>query len=995
MGTTNNFRKETPRKLFLGPFQPGLEAALADQISASQRARGALAPLRIVVPTHLLAAHLRRVLADSPVLGGGHINLQFQTLTDLAAELAGPQAIRLGPRFGLELLCGQIASDVVPKQGYFAPVLETRGFRAALLATLTDLKEAGVAPEAFRKAARSKKLAELAAAYSAFCEWLAAHRWCDEADLLGLAAATAPAADGPPVFLYGFYDLNTKQRQLTERLAPAAVFFPFDEREGEYAGPLRQWFERLGYQTVQTGDAAGKRSTSIVSAPGETSEAREAVRAALTFVESTGKTFNDVAILCRSREQYDAVLRDTLAHAGVNAFFRGGRPLSEHADARLLLLLLEAVRSDFSRASVMELAGHIGPYSHWDGLSVRLGIVGGETQWLSRVQAAVKSGPPAGPGKLLAFLEQLFAAAKLIPRNGPWAGFVEPVAKAFHSLGGRHAPVVAALQSLAVLDDFRSPIDLAAFVDGCARALDDEREQPGKFQGGNVFVGDVMAARGLSWPLVIVLGLVEKSFPRVVREDPLLLDEERRDLNQSLARQRAGLPLKLRGWEEERLLFRLAAAAARETLVLSWPRIEPASARPRMPSFLLLDYTGAATFEALEKLPQFRKVPLSPLAAGEPAIDERELDLAALHALAGKRSAGARDYLREISPLLPAGLEAEYERWGERALTRHDGLIEAPAALKLLRERFGLENVAISATALEHFASCPFYYFQKHVLGLEPWEEPERAISIDPLDLGSLYHKILEDFFTRLRDAGRLPLEPANGAEDHALLRNVVGEHLDRFERDGVTGYPSVWAIKREMVREELAAFLDRELRGGEKDWVPARFEQEFKDVPITIDNRRALRLRGKIDRIDLSRDGKRARVFDYKTGKVPAKYKEDAFVGGQALQLPLYIHAAEQVLKDVTVTAASYLFLTLRGGYRRIGFSRDALAQREPELAGILRTTSQMIRDGVFAQYATPEGCRACEFRPICGNGILKLYERKEQDARMAGFRDMRENVP
>jgi RecB family exonuclease len=643
----------------------------------------------------------------------------------------------------------------------------------------------------------------------------------------------------------------------------------------------------------------------------------------------------------------------------------------------------------------MELAGHIGPFSHWDGLSVRLGIVGGEEQWLSRVQAAVKSGLPAAPGKLLTFLEQLFKAAKLIPRNGPWSAFVGPVAEAFQSVGGRHAPVVAALQSLAALDEFQSPVDLAAFVDACARALDDAREQPGKFQGGNVFVGDVMGARGLSWPLVIVLGLVEKSFPRVVREDPLLLDEERHELNRSLARQGAELPLKLRGWEEERLLFRLATAAARETLVLSVPRIEPASARPRMPSILLLDYTGAATFEALEKLPNFKKIPLSPLASGEPAIDERELDLAALHALAGKHSSGARAYLEEISPLLPAGLEAEHERWGERALTRHDGLIEAPAALKLLRERFGLEEQAISATSLEHFASCPFYYFQKHVLDLEPWEEPERAISIDPLDLGSLYHKILEDFFTRLRDAGRLPLDPAGSAADHALLRAVAGEHLDQFEHDGVTGYPGVWAIKREMVREELAALLDRELRAGETEWVPDRFEQEFKDVPIMIGHQRALRLRGKIDRIDLSRDGKRARVFDYKTGKAPARYKEDAFVGGQALQLPLYILAAEQVLKGVTVTAASYVFLTLRGGYRRVGFSREALEQRGPELTGILGTASQMIRDGVFAQYATPEGCRACDFRPVCGNGILKLYERKDQDPRMAGFRDMRENVP
>ena len=51
-------------------------------------------------------------------------------------------------------------------------------------------------------------------------------------------------------------------------------------------------------------------------------------------------------------------------------------------DARLLSLLLETIRSDFNRAAVMELACHLGPRSHWDALSVQLGIVGGQQQWL-------------------------------------------------------------------------------------------------------------------------------------------------------------------------------------------------------------------------------------------------------------------------------------------------------------------------------------------------------------------------------------------------------------------------------------------------------------------------------------------------------------------------------------------------------------------------------------------------------------------------------------
>ena len=993
MGTTNNFRRETPRKLFLGPFQPCLETALAEQIAACKQASGTLAPVRIIVPSHLLAVHLRRVLAATAGPNGGHINLRFHTLTEIATERLGERSIHIAPRLGLELLCDQIAKDVIPREGYFASVRETRGFRGALLETFKDLKQAAINPETFRGAAGSAKLRELATAYAAFCEWLGEHEWCDEADVFVLAAEASFAADEPPTFLYGFYDLTTVQRNLVEQIAPTAVFFPHDDQDCEYSEPLRKWFEKLGYQSTPMKQIGSALDIRMVSAPGETSEAREAIRAVLEFVESTGKTFNDVAILCRSREQYDAILRDTLAETGVNAFFRGGRPLSEHADAKLLLLFLETIRSDFSRSTVMELAGHMGAHSHWEGLSVRLGIVGGKTQWLSRLQAAVKAAQP-GATKILALIEQLVAAGSSIPREGRWVEFVESVTKAFQAFGGRHQPVIDALDSLAELDAFQSPVSFTVFVNACIEVLDSEREQPGSFQGGSVFVGDVMSARGLSWPLVILLGLVEKSFPRVVREDPLLLDEERRELNQALKRQQVEISLKLRGREEERLLFRLTTAAARESLLLSYPRIEPATARPRVPSFLLLDFAGVTTFEALEKLPNFAKTPLSAIVSGRRFINERELDLGALHALTGKRSSSARDYLEEISPLLPTGLQAEQERWGKRSLTRHDGLVEMSDALALLRERFGLENLVISATSLEDFTFCPFFYFQKHVLGLDPWEEPERAMSIDPFDLGSLYHEILEEFFTKMRDAGRLPLDPKKAKDYQAQLRDTADQRLDRFEREGITGYPSAWAIKREMIREELATFLDRELRTAGTDWLPAKFEQQFEDVRIAINKHHALRLRGKIDRIDLSQDGKRARIFDYKTGKVRTKYKEDSFAGGQALQLPLYILATERLLTGVTVAEASYVFLTLRGGYRRIGFARETLAGREEELTGILNTASRMIRDGVFAQYATPDGCRNCDFRPICGNGILKLYERKSGDAQMADFREMREAV-
>jgi ATP-dependent helicase/DNAse subunit B len=506
-------------------------------------------------------------------------------------------------------------------------------------------------------------------------------------------------------------------------------------------------------------------------------------------------------------------------------------------------------------------------------------------------------------------------------------------------------------------------VSFDAFADYCQKSLEEAVDQREKFQGGGIFVGDVMSARGLSWPLVVVLGLVEKSFPRVVHEDPLLLDDER-------ARISAALPRKLAGYDEERLLFSLAAAAAREKLVLSYPRLEPTTSRPRIPSFLLLEHAGTISFKALEDKIRAGHgwVPLSVVRNVEEPLNEREFDLTALDSLADKSR-----YLQHVSPSLAGGVTNARTRWRERTLTPYDGLLGGTEALKLLRERFGLEKLVISATSLEDFFGCPFYYFQKHVLDIEPWEEPEAALSINALDLGSLYHSVLEDYYkSRARD-----------------IAGVAEKHFREFERRGVTGYPTVWEIKKQIIIEELSAFVERD-RAASAGWQPAKFEEEFRGIAVAP----PVRLRGKIDRLDLSDDKLRARVLDYKTGKLPRGVRDDSLAGGEALQLPLYILAAQQILPKVTVESASYLYFTLRGGYRTISFTRDALDHRRAELTGLLETASEMIRHGIFAQYATAEGCRNCDFRPICGNGILKLYELKQGDVHMEAFRAIKEEV-
>ena len=114
-----------------------------------------------------------------------------------------------------------------------------------------------------------------------------------------------------------------------------------------------------------------------------------------------------------------------------------------------------------------------------------------------------------------------------------------------------------------------------------------DREPP-RSRYGKLFVGTPHQARGRSFRVVFVPGLAERLVPQRPREDPLLLDDRRRQLEAGLVEQED------RG-SAERLLLRIAIGAAGERLHLSYPRLDVAEARARVPSFYALDVMRAIT----------------------------------------------------------------------------------------------------------------------------------------------------------------------------------------------------------------------------------------------------------------------------------------------------------------------------------------------------------------------------------------------------------------
>ncbi len=133
------------------------------------------------------------------------------------------------------------------------------------------------------------------------------------------------------------------------------------------------------------------------------------------------------------------------------------------------------------------------------------------------------------------------------------------------------------------------PVSLEEVRDVLSERLRTLDEHPPLSRYGSVFVGSPHQARGRAFRVVFVPGLAERLFPQKPREDPMLLDKEMRE---PLA---AGLFVQEDRAKTERLLLRLAVGAATERLWLSYPRLDVAGARPRVPSFYVLDVVRAIT----------------------------------------------------------------------------------------------------------------------------------------------------------------------------------------------------------------------------------------------------------------------------------------------------------------------------------------------------------------------------------------------------------------
>lgn len=958
--------------------------------------------------------------------------------------------------------------EIADRPGFHRAVLSTLGDLKDACLRAEDiermLRDANIA-----KQVHVQKLRDLLRLWKGYEESLENLKWYDESDLTISAPRWVKESilfkRTSKILVYGFYDFNAVQKRLLQACfeeKETDVFLPYEPTHAfEYVKPVLTWLNDNGFREISTGTADPKArvpslshlcvhlfnggqavekpsdAIQIISAPGEPREVREVIRKSLLTAHEKGIPFHEIGVLLRTPEDYAHLFQEAFGGLGIDPYLREGRPLSETRSGRSLLLLLDISHLNFSRQSVMEFATfaplRLGPFSssssQWDAISIQAGIVEGQKEWEERLAILRESWLKkleeeeedegkkrfheedlAALDELIRFTQKLFVCIQQLAGSNTWNGKVSGLLNAFDGLMEQSEEGLLAKQAvrrLAELDVTGIPPAQADFSRLTDEVLRKEVMPAGRFQRNGPSVVNLMTVRGVPFKMVILPGMVEKSFPPPIRQDAILLDHERKVLNRTRSgKEIEPLPLKAEGrLDEERLLFRLAIGAATEKLILSFPRIEIGTGKERLPSSFMLACVKALTgksvdFQQIEQFPGFVRIPLSEIAVRSPeeALEGVEFDLSTGQQILDEKRPEALLYLREVSPLFERGFQLESSRWGKGIFTGFEGILSSTEALQILRERYSIFRKSVSPTRLEAYASCPYQYLLNVIMGIEALIEPEKEVTINPLDKGTLIHSILWKFFTDLRKerGPSLQLEP----EDLERLKEIAHKKFDEFEKMGVTGYSMLWEVEKRNILDNLVDFFDEEL--PEAEFVPTYFEVRYgmkhldvqeseisteEPVPLTLAGE-TIQLKGRIDRIDLTRDGKRARVRDYKTGRVLAKPND--FQGGTTLQLPLYLYAARRLLgrlhRGIEVDSAEYY--SLKDG-KRVPFSGSVLEARKGDLHAILETIAGSMEEGVFI--AVPDGyCRYCDFKIICGSWTQILFDRKAKDPKVKRYLEM-----
>jgi CRISPR/Cas system-associated exonuclease Cas4 (RecB family) len=652
----------------------------------------------------------------------------------------------------------------------------------------------------------------------------------------------------------------------------------------------------------------------------------------------------------------------------------------------------EAVADEDPAAAIV--AGTLRAPWKWESLLVESAVIGGRDRWARRLDGLaeeyrlrireLKSDDPDAPRiphlerelqnlkHLRAFALPLIDVLSGWPVRATWGDWLQRLEGLVPRVLRRPEHVQRILADLRPMGTV-GPVSLTEVRDVLADRLRSLEVEPPTHRYGRVFVGSPHQARGRTFRVVFAPGLAERLFPHKLREDPLLLDDLRREIADALVVQNDRAEL-------ERLLLRLVAGAATDRLYVSFPRIESSEARARVPSFYALDVMRAVTGRVPDHQTLEREAASEAEASlawpapahADDAIDEFEHDLSVLRSLMHRDGdvKGRAHYLLRLNDCLRRSVT---ERWAraKKSWSPYDGLVRVTDRTRpfLQTQRLGARPYSVSA--LQQYAACPYRFFLSAAYRLAPLEEPEPLQRMDPLTKGSLFHQVQAEFFRALQ-AKNLGITVSGLDVVLQLLDETLARIAQEYYERLAPAVDRVWQDEVASIRTDLRVWVDRLAQSIE--WEPWLFEFAFglpgepghdplsRADPVTIDGR--FILRGSVDLVERKPDTKILRVTDHKTSR--NRSTRSSIIGGGTQLQPVIYSLAVEAATGCTVETGRFSYCTTAGGFTDHPVPINERTRRMG--IEVLEIIDRAVEQGVLPPAPAEKACTICDFRPVCG---------------------------
>jgi hypothetical protein len=252
-----------------------------------------------------------------------------------------------------------------------------------------------------------------------------------------------------------------------------------------------------------------------------------------------------------------------------------------------------------------------------------------------------------------------------------------------------------------------------------------------------------------------------------------------------------------------------------------------------------------------------------------------------------------------------------WRNWHRKEITAHDGQIRADHPLLLAI----LERTQ-SASSLRLLLRSPLGFVWRYGMRMQMPESGGDPLVLDALGMGDLVHMTLNLALRKLEAGGGMA--KADDGQIAAAVQNAADQVAGVWESDRAVPPAVIWRRTLDdalLLTSRALTHGDERLRDSQSYGEVAFGGAEPKSsgaspwdptTAVEIPNA-GFRIAGYIDRLDLSGDGKRALVRDYKTGRPP---KENIGLdGGRELQRCLYAFAVKALLGGDVSISASLLF--------------------------------------------------------------------------------------